>query len=159
MKMQILTKRKVVECSDIIRSNVDNDHWHWWSARGTTLIPIAGKVGVSQFKLRVKRTYPSFFTPVLTGDIQEEEASTRIVIRSSLTILPKIMFGLFLAILATLLLFDLPLPPNVRKNSLIILSLGGTALFGIGKQSVKPQERYLMKFMEELFADDHVIVY
>jgi hypothetical protein len=158
MPMQIITKYSPLEIMDILRVNVESDHWFWWQNRKSgPSQPICGKVGLSDFVLKRKKMYPSFFTALLKGDAIEEENGTRITISTSLNLLPKLLAGFFAVMFILLLIGNIPLPTQVNKTHFIVFSAIGVILFFVGKLSIKPEERYLYRFLEELFEGSHVI--
>lgn len=159
MKMQILTKKSVSQCSDIIRMNVDADNWHWWNVRShPTAYTVAGRVGLTDFYLKVKRNVPSFFTPMLYGVIEEEQNSVRMTITTRLAFMPRLLFGLFLLVISGLVIFGHSLPSQFQFKSFLVTSILGLGLSLIGYLSMKPHEKYLFTFLDELFEDDNVIL-
>ncbi|MBN2384973.1 hypothetical protein JXQ70_19030 [bacterium] len=158
MQMQILSKYSPEECLNILKINVDTLHWHWFSALAKpNAFRISGLFGPKRFCLKRRRTYPSFFTALLVADIIEEEKGCRLNISTRLGLTAQIVFGFFLLILAGFLLLDLPLPAPYKKSFFVYVALIGTGLYYVGRQTIRPDERFLCRFLAELFQDDHVL--
>lgn len=157
MKLQILSKQSMSDCAEIIRMNVDTTVWSWLSYyRQPPGYTIAGKVGLSQFVLKRKKKYPSFFSAIMKGEITDEEQGTRIVVTSSLNLLPKILGILFFIIIMVLFFLKIELPFALKESFFMSTALAGFILFVLGRISIRPDERYICLFLEELFEDDHV---
>jgi len=159
MKIHIRSKRSPAECLNILQVNVDHDCFSWFSCLTKPFIfPICGKFGHNSFVLKRRRPYPSFFNALLAGSIiEEDEKGCRIIISTKTGLTAKIFLGFFLIMLAGLLLFDVPLPQYYRKSFFVYVALIGSGLFLIGRQTMKPDELYLERFVAELFEGDHVL--
>lgn len=159
MHIQILCKKKPELCLEILKMNVDLKQWYWWDTLNKTpSYTVCGKFYQNKFKLRRKRTFPSFFTPIAKGIINEEDnGDSRLKIKLSLNFISKILLIFFLIIIVILLFFNLPIQLPLNRKTFAILAVIGVFLFLTGSRTAKPEEKYLANFLEDLFEDCNVI--